>query len=241
MLQPDGLEVSFVHRSFQEYFAAVFATSLPPDRMKPVLDKYCLRFNESVMPMLLDMHKETVEQGWVVPTIVDILQIMEIPESRSVSAVVGRFSENLGLRFFSHEVDGCFFDISPDGFNRELFARLHMILRLYPRFVSSAGIFGDSLISIATLRTCLIHPKYASQMRYREIKRALAIGRPVNRKPRVGRAIIATQPIGPADDWWLEELGFRERIEGICTSLHAILSDIKVRALQRESILKAFV
>ena len=34
MLQPDGLETTFVHRSFQEYFAAAFVTGLHGSKIK---------------------------------------------------------------------------------------------------------------------------------------------------------------------------------------------------------------
>jgi hypothetical protein len=69
LLQADGLNTSFVHRSFQEYFTSLFATSIHPSQLRPLLDQCSERFSDSVLRMALDMDRDTVEKEWVMPTL----------------------------------------------------------------------------------------------------------------------------------------------------------------------------
>ena len=71
MLHRDGVEIAFVHRSFQEYFAAKFVTETHSETRK-ILDKFSVRFKDSVIPMALEMDREGIEQKWVVPAITSL-------------------------------------------------------------------------------------------------------------------------------------------------------------------------
>lgn len=72
VLYKDGLEYKFTHRSFQEYFTAVFLKELPDDLMKKISiqminqDLYSI-FTDSVFNMLYDMSKERFEQNILLP------------------------------------------------------------------------------------------------------------------------------------------------------------------------------
>lgn len=48
MLQPDGLEISFVHRSFQEYFSAVLLENIQSSKVKKIVDAYVSRLSDAV-------------------------------------------------------------------------------------------------------------------------------------------------------------------------------------------------
>lgn len=69
LIQEDGLNFVFVHRSFQEYFTAVFVNKLQSDKIKSIIDKLAGRFSDNVVPMALDMAREKIEVEWVLPTI----------------------------------------------------------------------------------------------------------------------------------------------------------------------------
>lgn len=88
MLQHDGLETTFVHRSFQEYFAAYFAIRLPSDKMSKVLDAFSDRFNDQSMAMAFDMSREIVEQSWSISKIETL--ISKLSDVRKTS--IERFS-----------------------------------------------------------------------------------------------------------------------------------------------------
>jgi hypothetical protein len=62
MLQQDGLNTSFVHRSFQEYFTAVFCAKCNGEDFVRVVDRLVRRNYDSVLPMLLELATEKVEQ-----------------------------------------------------------------------------------------------------------------------------------------------------------------------------------
>jgi uncharacterized protein YdeI (YjbR/CyaY-like superfamily) len=65
MLQKDGLNFSFVHRSFQEYFAAVFSVKCRSDDFTNIVNRFAQRPQDAVLPMLLEMAREKFEQEWI--------------------------------------------------------------------------------------------------------------------------------------------------------------------------------
>lgn len=69
VLQMDGLEYSFVHRSFQEYFSAVFLSKSPSDVWMRYLNEGKNKVYDNVIPMWFAMDKDRLEREWVVPKI----------------------------------------------------------------------------------------------------------------------------------------------------------------------------
>lgn len=72
----DGLELSFTHRSFQEYFAAKFISSVAGDRQKKLLSKYAkseesLQF-DNVLGLLYELNPQIVEKYWLIPELKSI-------------------------------------------------------------------------------------------------------------------------------------------------------------------------
>lgn len=68
----DGLNFKFTHRSFQEYFAAVYMKDLPDENQSKVAIKliehgYAGMYGEHVFLMLFDMSKERVERNIILP------------------------------------------------------------------------------------------------------------------------------------------------------------------------------
>jgi hypothetical protein len=73
LIQLEGLFYSFVHRSFQEYFTAVFLSQCPDDFRNDFLNEFNLRPWDTVLPMLFDMSQDRLEVGWVLPTIASFM------------------------------------------------------------------------------------------------------------------------------------------------------------------------
>lgn len=74
VLYREGFEYIFAHRSFQEYFAAVFLKELPDDLMKKMgiqmLTKdSCRVTTDSVFSMLYDMSEDRFEQNLLLPVL----------------------------------------------------------------------------------------------------------------------------------------------------------------------------
>jgi hypothetical protein len=69
ILQEDGLEIGFAHRSFQEYFAAVYLVNMPQDKLKELLPQLARRGTDSVFTMMNDMNHDLFESSYVIPMI----------------------------------------------------------------------------------------------------------------------------------------------------------------------------
>ena len=80
MLQQDGLQLAYVHRSFQEYFTAVFITDLHGVVVRDLLNRCALRLGDQVVGLALEMNRETVEQEWVLPAISKLRDRLRLSE-----------------------------------------------------------------------------------------------------------------------------------------------------------------
>ena len=82
VLYREGLNYKFTHRSFQEYFTAVFLKELSDQNMKKIgtdlakKDSFRLS-NDSVFPMLFDMAEQRFEQNILLPLIVEFENMCE--------------------------------------------------------------------------------------------------------------------------------------------------------------------
>lgn len=64
----DGLEVTFSHRSFQEYFVALFISTASPDYQVKLIDRYWTNMrSDNVMDLLLEINPELYERSLVLP------------------------------------------------------------------------------------------------------------------------------------------------------------------------------
>ncbi|WP_128891191.1 NACHT domain-containing NTPase [Erythrobacter sp. HKB08] len=74
LLQEEGFEISFVHRSFQEYFCALFISNAPSGFVEKYLEEASLRIHDDVLPMLYGMNPERVEEEWAYDFVEDIIK-----------------------------------------------------------------------------------------------------------------------------------------------------------------------
>lgn len=94
LLQKDGLYYTFVHRSFQEYFAACFLASADFVDLYEIITGLVERSPHSnAVDMLVDMKRDRVEADWVIRTIDRLMALfILIPEkllARSTMATLG--------------------------------------------------------------------------------------------------------------------------------------------------------
>ena len=69
LMQVDGLVWTFVHRSFQEYFAAVFATGLPDEKYVKYINLIDGRPMDNAVSMCCDMDQLKYEKIWLLPSL----------------------------------------------------------------------------------------------------------------------------------------------------------------------------
>jgi NACHT domain len=72
ILQLDGLNYTFTHRSFQEFFAAVFISRGPPIALGNLLDALASRRGDVVLSMAMDMNHSLIEREWILPRLESI-------------------------------------------------------------------------------------------------------------------------------------------------------------------------
>lgn len=82
VLQMEGLHYQFTHRSFQEYFAACFIARSPAN-LGPMLDQFCRRRQDDVIPMAFAMNKTLIEREWIIPKLVEFEQVAKALNPKS--------------------------------------------------------------------------------------------------------------------------------------------------------------
>lgn len=65
LLKQEGFEYVFIHRSFQEYFAAFAMVKMMPQKFPDLVQGVRKRFNDSVLPMCFEMNKSLVINGYI--------------------------------------------------------------------------------------------------------------------------------------------------------------------------------
>jgi hypothetical protein len=73
MLQRDGSDIQFSHRSFQEYFFAVYICGCSPAMVGKLLDEIVSRaFFDRTLTLIRDMNPEIFDRHWTVPRLAQI-------------------------------------------------------------------------------------------------------------------------------------------------------------------------
>lgn len=74
VLQKDGLGYTFTHRSFQEYFTAIFIVNSSSKKIYSLIDKVSnVNSYDNVVSMIYDMNPEFLESNWIIPKLGKIL------------------------------------------------------------------------------------------------------------------------------------------------------------------------
>ena len=104
LLQLEGTEYSFTHRSFQEYFAAYFIARSPAINLTTILDQFCRRREDNVLSMALAMNRHLLEREWVLPKLKQFLDVADAEFSRE--KLVGYITRQFGeLHFYYRPPD----------------------------------------------------------------------------------------------------------------------------------------
>ncbi|WCM27521.1 hypothetical protein NDN01_00875 [Sphingomonas sp. QA11] len=89
LLQRDGGKVHFIHRSFQEFFAANFLANYRGPNQFMIFDKLLSDILASRVPSLLkDLNNQLIEKAWVLPTLDSLIK--QIDEASSpIDTILG--------------------------------------------------------------------------------------------------------------------------------------------------------
>ena len=145
LVMREGTSYFFVHRSFQEYFTAVFLAGCPEDIRDDFIDKVSSRYWDSVLPMLFDMASDQLEPSWVVRKTDSYLSTVGLNTKSSLSPLHARFS---GFSFQKHGADNVQYGLTmPGPYSRYISA----MRRFYPQLAQiTAEVKFDSIEKFAT-------------------------------------------------------------------------------------------
>jgi hypothetical protein len=86
MLVLDGIQYTFVHRSFQEYFVSYYLMKINPEQIINVHNKISIRsFNDNVLGMMYEMDSDRFEELWVFPALKKIRDTLKRIDINCVS------------------------------------------------------------------------------------------------------------------------------------------------------------
>jgi hypothetical protein len=84
IMQRDGLGFTFTHRSFQEYFTAMYLVNMANKNRFEIFDKIAFTNDtDDVIPMIYDVNGDLLEQEWLIPKAEDFVrELSVIPNSK---------------------------------------------------------------------------------------------------------------------------------------------------------------
>jgi len=102
VIQRDGLNLVFTHRTFQEFFVAYCLARLSKKHFRPIIEKIANRWSDNVMQMLYDMNNDLLETEYLLPAAQELLSSFD----RAVEKVdyLHKYCEGRNMRvLISHD------------------------------------------------------------------------------------------------------------------------------------------
>lgn len=89
LLIEDGLEITFSHRSFQEYFVALYISSAAPENQIKIVDRFWVNMgSDSVMQLLREINPDLFERILLVPKLEDFFNKLKVKKTVGISHFV---------------------------------------------------------------------------------------------------------------------------------------------------------
>ena len=227
MLKYDGLDVTFVHRSFQEYFAANFVSGLRGSKVRKFLDAYAERLNDSVIPMAAEMSRSIVEEFWIVPTLDDTIEIFDDYLRRG--DWVSAFSKIYPRLYLSLDEKGVV-NVTGMGLTVDYFSRSQYIDNIYR---DRSGLLSDFIFLTGRVSFSDLVKDAANNKKRMELISYL------NRE-RSGNGGGFLDEFNEEDSWWLEKFDIREKCETFLERAKILRKEIGARLKSSDKILDEF-
>ena len=109
----EGLELSFTHRSFQEYFVAKFISTISGDKQQKLIEKYSKKnpgnlVFDRVLELLYEMNPQAVERIWLIPDLAGVFPEKKLKTPVSLAtwySVIKKSFRRLNLSEHSISID----------------------------------------------------------------------------------------------------------------------------------------
>jgi hypothetical protein len=89
IIQRDGLGFTFTHRSFQEYFTALFLVGMARKNKYDIFNKIAfVNDRDDVIPMIFDINSDLLEQEWIIPRLEGMISEFAILPSTNLGKIM---------------------------------------------------------------------------------------------------------------------------------------------------------
>lgn len=108
IMQRDGLGYTFTHRSFQEYFTALFLVGMTDVHKYEVFNKIsALNDRDDVIPIVFDINRELLEEEWIIPRLENLIKDFSFCESTDEGKLkmLSKMYRALTVHFESDDID----------------------------------------------------------------------------------------------------------------------------------------
>ncbi|PAX08394.1 NACHT domain-containing protein [Sphingomonas lenta] len=114
LLQHEGLDIVFVHRSFQEYFTALFVSRYKEDDLRELISQvYGIGYSTLAFSMLVELNKQSVETSFIMPRLREWLsdtQRIRINTKSGLAKMIDLTWGSFDISFETGDVVGCYID-----------------------------------------------------------------------------------------------------------------------------------
>jgi len=225
LLQAEGTDFNFTHRSFQEYFAAVFICRSPAVGAKTLLDKMALRDTDDVVALAFSINRGLVEREWVIPVLEEMIK-----------SISGLSANEHPVEFTQRVIGGVVLIIGSDGFPKlshfftGIGIKLYVIGKLYP----DRSMYDNLELGYPQRDNQLVNAAYQRMIRSRD-PRLKDSKRP--REARRSRPFSGGMIILERSDVWLLETTYPARVDRFYLDAVSILETCKDEARGQEDII----
>ena len=232
MLQPDGREVAFVHRSFQEYFTAVFVTNLHGPKTKPLLDRCASRPGDSVLRMALDIDRDTIEQEWIKPTLNELEATFGLGKRGTTLAFI--FSKMFNAVSFL-KIGPDRYLVSYEDWQFDVLGRYETLSRVYPEYL---GVVAPAQLGPISeeinLRSLILNVEFEGKHNFEKLREM------TEDSLSEVYGVKFTITISAEDSWWMSAIGFADTTV-LRDVFPKIRKEIDLKEERRMEILNSFV
>lgn len=112
LLVEDGLDIAFSHRSFQEYFVAIYISKAPPEIQEKLIDRYWKNIrSDNVIKLLLEINPELVERLLFIPKLENLFAEIGVKKSVGITHTAKYFLERFEtISLSSNQTRATFFE-----------------------------------------------------------------------------------------------------------------------------------
>lgn len=132
LLIEDGLEISYSHRSFQEYFVALQISTSSPDIQEQLIDRYWKNMtSDNVIYLLAEINPELVERVLIVPRLSTLFSEIGVKNKVGITHA----AKYLKKAYKSLNIDSENLSASIDGIEANVSAIVHLAVHLCENYV----------------------------------------------------------------------------------------------------------